>query len=93
VNGRIHEDQTAEGRIAAVAKSFLVQMRDKYKRDPDYADFRDVLRPFVQREMLRARIDEARKSYGQGLTTRMVELAKELDALEFPDEFDLRQFQ
>lgn len=93
MNGRIHEDQTAEGRIAAVAKSFLVQMRDKYKRDPDYADFRDVLRPFVQREMLRARIDEARKSYGQGLTTRMVELAKELDALEFPDEFDLRQFQ
>ena len=94
MNGRIHDDQaTAEGRIAAVAKSFLVQMRDKHRRDPDYADFRDVLRPFIQREMLRARIDEARKSYGQGLTTRMVELAKELDAIEFPSEFDLKRFE
>lgn len=93
MNGRIYADtETPEGRLAAVAKSLLVQMNDKYKRDPDYADFRDVLKPFVQRELLRARIDESRKSYGSELTKRMVELAKELDAITFPDDFDLRKF-
>ena len=93
MNGRIHaEAETPEGRLAAVAKSLITQMRDKHKRDPDYADFRDVLKPFVQREIIRARIDEARKTYGDGLTARMVQLAKELEAIEFPDEFDLRRF-
>lgn len=46
--------------------------------EPDYADFRDALRPYVQRELLLARIEEARKSAGAILTARMRELAAEL---------------
>jgi hypothetical protein len=92
VNGRIHaEEETPEGRIAAVARSLCLQMKQKLNREqPDYADFRDVLRPFVQRELIRARIDEARKTYGQGLTARIVELARELDSIQCPDEFHLK---
>jgi hypothetical protein len=49
-----------------------------------------VLRPFIARELLMARVDEARKIFGVNLTVRMVELGKELDALIFPNENDLR---
>jgi 2-C-methyl-D-erythritol 4-phosphate cytidylyltransferase len=49
------------------------------KAQPDYADYRDALRPFVRRELLRARIEEARKAAGEILTARVAELAKELD--------------
>jgi len=64
-------------------------MAQKMKREPDYADFRDVLRPFIQRELLNARIDEARKTSGAVLTLRVKELAAQLHALKFPDEFNL----
>ena len=90
MNGRINAEATAEGRIAAVAKSLCYQMREKVKREPDYADFRDVLRPFIQREILMARADEARKSFGHNLTVRMVELARLIDELIFPATDDLR---
>jgi len=89
MNGRVHHDETPEGRIAAVARSLCVQMKQKLKREPDYADFRDVLRPFLQRELLNARIDEARKTSGAALTARVKELAAALHALKFPDEFNL----
>ena len=89
VNGRVHNDETPEGRIAAVARSLCMQMGEKLKRTPDYADFRDALRPFIQRELLKARIDEARKTSGRALTERVKELAKELDAIELPNEFAL----
>lgn len=90
MNGRVHsQDETPEGRIAAVARSLCVQMGEKLKRTPDYADFREALRPFIQREILRARIDEARKTSGRVLTARVRELAAELDAIEFPNEFAL----
>jgi hypothetical protein len=88
MNGRVHHDDTPEGRIAAVARSLCVQMATK-SREPDYADFRDVFRPFLQRELLNARIDEARKTSGRALTQRVRELAKELQAIKFPDEFEL----
>jgi hypothetical protein len=91
MNGRIHAEKTTpEERLAAVAKSLCLQMKEKWKRDPDYADFRDVLRPFVQRELLRARIDEARLCSGRTLTDRVRELSEELTAVQLPDEKDLR---
>ncbi len=89
MNGRVHHDDTPEGRIAAVARSLCIQMEKKSSREPDYADFRDVLRPFLQRELLNARIDEARKTSGRALTQRVRELAKELQSLKFPNEFEL----
>ena len=88
MNGRINHDDTPEGRIAAVARSLCIQMQ-KDKREPDYADFRDALRPFLKRELLNARIDEARKNSGLRLTARVRELAAELQAITFPDEYQL----
>jgi hypothetical protein len=95
MNGRIDHDATPEGRIAAVAKSLGIQMAESRRKtgkgpsEPDYADFRDVLRPFIQRELLLARIDEARKISGRALTERVKELARQLADLQMPDGFDL----
>lgn len=95
MNLRINFDQTPEGRIAAVARSLCVQMAEKRKAtgigpsEPDYADFRDVLKPFIEREMINARIDEARKTGGLLLTLRVRQLADELAALKFPDGYSL----
>lgn len=77
MNGRIYQDGTPEGRLAAVARSLALRMAEQ-KKEPDYADYRDTLRPFVKRELILARIEEARKSAGEMLTARVAELAKEL---------------
>lgn len=77
MNGRIEYEATPEGRLAAVAKITLLRAAEA-KRQPDYADFRDALRPFVERELILARIEEARKAAGIRLTDRVKELAKEL---------------
>jgi len=57
--------------------------------EPDFADFREALRPYVQRELLVARIEEARRSAGVLLTARMRELADELYAIDriIPEDF------
>jgi hypothetical protein len=84
MNGRIHHDPTPEGRLAAVCRSLMTQMDTRHRKtrvgpaEPDYADFREALRPYVRREILIARIDEARKSAGARLTSRVAELADEL---------------
>jgi hypothetical protein len=100
MNGRIHFEDTPEGRLAAVAKSLLLQMQLRAEAaacltcgriaayaDPDYADFREALRPFVERELLLARIGEARTASGKLLTSRIRELATELAELnkKLPD--------
>lgn len=92
MNGRIHEEEvTPEERIAAVAKSLCTQMRKTlHGREPDYADFRDVLRPYIQKELLMARISEARSCSGLMLTDRIRVLAKELDSLRFPSDQNLK---
>jgi hypothetical protein len=82
--GRVHGDETPEGRLAAVARSLAVEMANQQHQtgcgpsEPDYADYRDALRPFIRRELLLARIDEARRVAGLGLTARMEQLATEL---------------
>lgn len=95
MNGRILDEDTPEGRIAAVVRSLCVQMEDRHNKTglgpilPDYADFREALRPFLRMEILKARIDEARKTAGAVLTTRMRELSAELMDIKLPDGYDL----
>lgn len=95
MNGRIHSDDTPEARLAAVAKSLCTQMAERHSKthagpkEPDYADFREAFRPFILRELINARIDEARKVSGRVLTQRIRELAEELQNIKFPDEFNL----
>lgn len=78
MDGRITSDPTPEGRLAAVVKSVFIQMRDHERKDPDYADFRDCMRPFLQREIILARMEELCKTTGATMTMRVDELAKEL---------------
>ena len=89
MNGsRIKYDDSPEGRLAAVAKTLCVHFEDSYNRtgagpkEPDFADFKQALRPFIQRELLKARIDEARKTQSRIITERVLELAKELAIVE-----------
>jgi hypothetical protein len=97
MNGRVNADSTPEGRLAAVARSLMIQMENNFRgthvgpSEPDYADFREALRPYVQRELLLARIDEARRAFGLILTERMKQLTAEFIAVqqEIPQEFHL----
>ena len=88
MNGRIDLEETPEGRLAAVAVSLAKQMLADFEKtaagpsSPDYADYRDALRPYVRRELLLARIDEARKKHSVALTARVRELANELAECE-----------
>jgi len=77
MNLRIDYEPTPEGRLAVVARIAMTHVMEAH-REPDYADFRDALKPFVERELILARIDEARKASGLRLTNRVAELAKEL---------------
>jgi hypothetical protein len=91
MNGRTHAEDTPEGRLAAVARSLDDQMMKKFNRHPDFADFRQVFKPFVEKELILARIAEARKLGSKQLTQRMQELTRELHAAEkaLPNEFNL----
>jgi hypothetical protein len=79
-----HEN-TPEGRIAAVARALVLEMWETHvnKRfgpeKPDMVDFREAFRPFIKRELLMARIEEARTLSGRALTGRIKELAAELE--------------
>lgn len=76
MNGeRIKREPTAEGRIAAVIVTVIREMREKFKRTPDYADVRDAIREQVRREMARARLEEAKECKNEA---RMAVLKKML---------------
>ena len=97
MNGRIKHADTPEERIAAVARSIAFDIEQRHARtgngptEPDYADFREALRPYILRELILARIDEARKSISLYLTKRVKELAAELAECEqqIPEEHRL----
>jgi hypothetical protein len=97
MNGRIHNEGTPEGRLAAVAQSLRIQIQERYRVagcgpvEPDYADFAKAFRPYIQRELLMARIDEARSISNKQLTVRMEELTVQLEELylTMPSEFRL----
>jgi hypothetical protein len=88
MNGRVHLEETPEGRLAAVARALAFEIEERYAQtgsgpaEPDYADYREALRPYILRELLLARIDEARKSISLHLTGRVRELAAELAEIE-----------
>jgi hypothetical protein len=77
-NGRKNTEASPEGRLAAVARTLVMKMQNQKQGEPDYADFRDALRPYVEREMLLARITEARHVASDCLTARVKQLAAEL---------------
>jgi hypothetical protein len=94
MDGRISNEPTPEGRLAAVAYSVMVQMRDHEKKEADYADYRDCMRPFVQRELVLAMMRFLPRLTGTDLTTSTAELAKALleanvDILRMSDRFHL----
>lgn len=78
MNGRIYREATPEGRIAAAARSLMLKM-GPFRNTPDYADFRDALGPYIEREILKAQFDEAQRS---GTFHRVMELRDKLTAIE-----------
>jgi hypothetical protein len=60
---RYDEEKTSEARLAAVVMLLLKRVEQRNIREGtahmvDYADLEEHLRPFVQRELLNARLDE-----------------------------------
>lgn len=91
MNGRVHDDPTPAGRLAAVATSLSIKMAKTADFHPDYADFKEAFAPYVKRELLLARIDEARLSHSVMMTERVKALAIELAECEqtIPKEYRL----
>lgn len=91
MNGRSYSEDTPEARLAAVARSLVEQMAKKFRREPDYSDYRKVFRPFLAKELILVRIAEARKLGVKQLSERMKELDKELREAQkaLPDPFNL----
>jgi hypothetical protein len=94
LNGRIQEASTPEERLAAVAVSLIEKRRrlnhaSGIARELDYADFTAAFRPFLRKEDVLSRMDEARRQrvYGYAQREQIIlrerELALELGAVEF----------
>jgi hypothetical protein len=74
MNGRATDQDTSpEARIAAVARALQLKF-DPDSKVPDFADYRDAIRVFVRKELILARIDEARKCGGLMVQGRVAEL-------------------
>jgi hypothetical protein len=97
MNGRIHNAITATKRIAAAARSIQTQMQksltsvEKLRDVPDYTDYEKKLDPWVRRELVIARIDQAKTDAAKDLTKTIMELAEELAEIEkeLPSEYRL----
>jgi hypothetical protein len=99
VNGRILQEETPEGRLAAVVKTLFLEMRRKFAnrlpeyREPDYADIRDTIKPFLDREICAARLKEAewnrtldfREVRIRELTQELLKLTERLPEIPRPD--------
>lgn len=70
---------TPEARLAAIARRLVILMAEPVPFVPDYADFADELRPYVQRELILARITEAQRS---GTLRHILELQGALALVE-----------
>jgi hypothetical protein len=79
---RIREGETPEERLAAVAHKVLRDHCGQCQRfdTPDYRDFHDGMQPFVQLEIVRARLDEAKRTPGNFF--RVNGLLAELEDIE-----------
>jgi len=87
MNGRFAHEETPEGRLAAIAVMVAAKVSDEYARTgigpqvPDVADLREALRPFVLRELIRARLDEAERVSG-ARAERRADLVRQLYVIE-----------
>lgn len=83
MNGRFVHEESPEGRLAAIAVSIAIAFSDRHAKTGngpsarDVADLRDALRPYVQRELLRARLDEFERNHN-GRNSRRSALIKQL---------------
>jgi hypothetical protein len=91
MTGRIEDAQTPEGRLAAVCRTLMLRMeREALRRhagpaaaEPDYADFRDTLRPFIKRELINALLDELQNYESPEAVFRRRDLRQQLVAVEY----------
>lgn len=79
---RYRYEETPEGRIAAIAASVVDRIAELRKHPADFADIRDGIRAAVQREIVYARLAEARKCRNE---KRVSELELDLVQIEEPD--------
>jgi predicted metal-binding protein len=83
MNGRFAHEETPEGRLAAIAVWIAETFADRHAKTghgptaPDVADLREIMRPYVQRELLKARIDEFER-LGESRNKRRTDLVREL---------------
>ena len=91
MNGARYEGgETAEARLAAVVMELLHSIDQRNLRQQrndmvDYADITAAIRPYVQKELLHARIEEIRESRNEArnrLVAREATLHQELARLE-----------
>lgn len=89
MNVRIGDkNSTPEERLAAVAGFLMLRIQKEFAvkgvgpQEPDFADFRDTLRPYVHQELIFARIDERRKMCGDMTSKRMETLQHELEEIQ-----------
>lgn len=80
MNGRTYQEKTPEARIAAAARSLMVKMAG-FSNTPDYADFRDALGPYVELEIVQAKIQEAQLSSTMQRVKELMATRAELLAL------------
>jgi hypothetical protein len=76
-------EKTPEGRMAAIARDLMPGF-DGVRRVggeyPDYADFREAFKPYLERELLAARLDEALLDRSSNRVFMLVQQLKEADA-------------
>jgi hypothetical protein len=84
VNGRRFREQTPVGRLASVAVAAREKCWREHRSPPDYADFRTMLEPFIKKELLLAKLEEARKRPAgpEGREARCQQLLRELVDVE-----------
>lgn len=91
MNGARYEgSETVEGRLAAVVMELLHSFEDRNRRENrsdivDYVDVATALRPYVQKEIVFARIEEVREVRNESrnrLVARETTLLRELADLE-----------
>jgi hypothetical protein len=78
---RILNEDSPEARLAAVCVLVCRRILTLRGGHPDYADFRDEMRKHIRREILLARLEEARQPYAKRLK-RLSEILIELSEIE-----------
>jgi hypothetical protein len=82
MNVRIHDEHTPERRIAAALMTHFVKVQRRYRQtrtgpsEVDIADTAEFISPYLQKELLAARLEECTRS---GTFQRALELVNEID--------------